>query len=212
MMTTELTHEQAARLRYNIDFLSIDSAPEELWGCFETNDIDYIVGLSAYGLEALAHYDAKWCLVPRRSLADVLELAELQNDSYYESDVTPALKELSDLSECRDPEDPEWVQAWAEANRVRSSVTSTYAIGAVSIARTEKCLGEIPENDSMTSTPKSRKPTRDLTAEEKLVLGKLRVVYDAYVDLPNSSEEAFQKFQLAIYEVERIILARASHL
>ena len=75
-MTIELTHEQAAQLRYNFFTGPIDSAPEELWDLFAVNKFtDYIVDLSELGKAALAAYDAKWLTVPRdmfQSLVDDL--------------------------------------------------------------------------------------------------------------------------------------------
>jgi len=78
----ELTHEEAARLRYSMDFLHIESSPERLWDCFETNDLDFITGLSAIGQEALARYDAMWVVVRKDDLQVAVEELATQIQTY----------------------------------------------------------------------------------------------------------------------------------
>jgi hypothetical protein len=52
-----------------MDFLHIESSPERLWDCFETNDIGYIIRLSDAGKAALARYDVEWVTVRRETLS-----------------------------------------------------------------------------------------------------------------------------------------------
>jgi hypothetical protein len=69
-MTTELTHEQAAEIRTYLH--NGRQPPEHLKWRLRWEDWN-LVSLTEAGREALAAYDAKWCIVEKRDVATAMQ-------------------------------------------------------------------------------------------------------------------------------------------
>ena len=79
-MPIELTHEQAAMMRSTMHIEELHKQ-----GLIQTIGPGLSFTLSDKGREALAAYDAKWCIVPRAAVKEIVEANAFDDGEGYRS-------------------------------------------------------------------------------------------------------------------------------